>query len=371
MNEQRKVPFFNYQGIFEHRREEYLKTIEDVLSRGAFILQRDGKEFETNVAEYLQVKHAIGVANCTDGLTLALQAVGVKAGDEVIFPSHTFVATAASAKAIGAVPVPVDCGKDHLIDPQSIKKAITSKTKVIMPVQLNGRTSRMDEIQAIADQHRLLVVEDAAQAFGSTYKGRHAGTFGLAAAFSFYPAKTLGCFGDGGIVVTNDDHVAETVTLLRDHGRNKEGEIVQWGMNSRLDNLQAALLNVNLKYYKESIHRRREIAACYHEELGGLSELTLPPAPGSEKDHYDIFQNYEIEADRRDDLRSFLQSKGVGTLIQWGGKAVHQLKALQFTQKLPATDRLFERALMLPMHAVLSNEDVHYVCQQVKAFYRA
>lgn len=238
-----------------------------------------------------------------------------------------------------------------------------------MPVHLNGRTCDMDAIGKAAGEVGLTIVEDAAQGLGSRFRGRLAGTFGVAAAFSFYPAKILGCLGDGGAVVTNDDAVAHQVRLLRDHGRDGQGEVQCWGFNSRLDNLQAAILDYQFRDYQSVIGRRRAIAATYQERLGDLAELTLPPAPGSDPDHHDTFQNYELEAEQRDALREFLRAAGVGTLIQWGGKAVHQFRALGFRQPLPNTDRLFQRALMLPLNVTLSDEDLHYICDRVREFY--
>ena len=248
---------------------------------------------------------------------------------------------------------------------------MTPRTRAIMPTQLNGRTADMDALQTIADQHGLVIIEDSAQALGSQYKRRCAGTFGLAGCISFYPAKTLGCLGDGGCLITNDDAVYEKTLLLRDHGRNSSGEVVTWGLNSRLDNLQAAILNKKFDRYEQDVTRRREIALLYEENLKDVEGLALPPAPGSEPDHYDIFQNYEIEADRRDELKAYLGERGVGTLIQWGGKAVHQFPALGFSQSLPYTESLFERLLMLPMNTSLTDDDVLYVADTVKNFYRA
>ena len=256
------------------------------------------------------------------------------------------------------------------MDPGAIETAITPKTKAICPTQLNGRTSNMNQIQAIARKHGFLVFEDAAQALGSKFKGRCAGTFGVASCISFYPAKILGCLGDGGAVLTNDDEVYVKLMLLRDHGRNHEGEVVMWGFNSRLDNLQAAYLDFQFKNYQRVVDRRRGIAGLYQNRLRNMPELVLPPAPGSEPDHYDVFQNYEIEAERRDELKAFLKEKGIGTLIQWGGKPLHQFRNLGFTQSLPKTDRLFTRCLMLPMNMSLADEDVDYVCDQITEFYR-
>jgi dTDP-4-amino-4,6-dideoxygalactose transaminase len=365
----RSVPFFNYSYVFTSRETEFLAAMTDVCRRGAFIMQRDLEEFERNLAAYVGVKHVVGMANATDALHLALRAAGIGSGDEVIFCSHTMVATASAIYFAGATPVPVECGPDHLIDPASVETAITPRTKAIMPTQLNGRTSNMDALQAIAQRHNLLIIEDAAQALGSKFKGRCAGAFGIASCISFYPAKTLGCLGDGGCAMTNDDAIYERLLLLRDHGRAPSGDVVLWGLNSRLDNLQAAILNLKLPDYDREIARRREIAARYRRRLASLPALRLPPGPDDDPDHFDIFQNYEIEAPRRDELREFLKQRGVGTLIQWGGKPVHQFRKLGFTQCLPYTDDLFTRMLMLPMNRSLTDEDADYVAACIGEFY--
>jgi dTDP-4-amino-4,6-dideoxygalactose transaminase len=370
MLETREVPFFNYRAAFANREPEYLDVIRDVIRRGAFILQRDVSEFEDDLARYLKVKHAIGVGNATDALSLSFRAAGLKPGDEVIFPSHTMVAGPAAVATLGGIPVPVECGDDHLMDPRSIEPAITGRTRFIMPTQLNGRTCDMDAICAIAERRSLVIIEDSAQGLGSKYRGRHAGTFGLAGVFSFYPAKVLGCFGDGGAVVTDDDQLARTIRLLRDHGRNEDGDVELWGLNSRLDNVQAALLSMQFRDFDSTIRRRREIASIYENALQDLSELTLPPGPDTEPLHFDSFQNYEIEADRRDELKQFLKMRGVGTLIQWGGKAVHQFSKLGFKVSLPVTERVFRRCLMLPLNMTVTNDDAAYVAESIREFYR-
>jgi dTDP-4-amino-4,6-dideoxygalactose transaminase len=369
--EPRSIPFFNYKGAFSAREEEYVAIFRDVLRRGAFIQQRDLQQFERNLADYLGVKHAIGVGNATDGLVMAWRAAGLQPGDEVIFPSHTMVASPASVAHAGGVPVPVDCGPDHLIDPSTIEAAITPRTKAIMPVQLNGRTANMARIGDIAEKHGLFILEDSAQALGSKFRGRFAGTFGRAGVFSFYPAKILGCFGDGGAVVTNDDDTAAKVLLLRDHGRDESGQVVTWGFNSRLDNLQAAILDLQFRDYQSIITHRRKLASTYQRALGDLDQLELPPAPDSDADHFDVYQNYEIQADNRDGLRAFLAEEGVGTIIQWGGKAVHQFSGLGLNANLPNTDRLFARCLMLPLNMMVSTDDVEFICSRIRHFYRA
>ncbi len=367
----RQVPFFNYGLLFTSQEEELVGIFREVGRRGAFIDQKDLKDFEKRLCDFTGARFALGVANGTDALIIALKAAGLSKGDEVIFSSHTFVATAASIVHAGGVPVAVECGKDHMIDPASVERAITPKTRAILPTQLNGRTCDMDRLQALADKHGLFIIEDAAQGLGSKFKGKSAGTFGLAGTISFYPAKNLGSLGDGGAILTNDEKMYEKMSWMRDHGRDpKLNQVVVWGFNSRLDNLQAAILDFKLKRYDEAIHRRREIASLYHEYLSGLKELTLPPAPGSEANHFDVFQNYEIEAERRDELKEFLKSKGVGTLIQWGGTAVHQFKELGLNASLPYTEKLFMRLLMLPLHNLLKDEEVKYVCQVIRDFYR-
>lgn len=367
----RDVPFFNYRHIFTSEEERMISVTRDVGRRGAFIMQKDLVDFESNLAAYTGAKYAVGVANATDGLQMALMAGGIGSGDEVIFCSHTMVATASAIHFVGAIPVPVEAGADHLMNPDAIEDTITPYTKAIMPTQLNGRTANMDALQNIADKHGLMLFEDAAQALGSKFKGKCAGTFGVASCISFYPAKVLGCLGDGGSVLTNDNEVYQNLLLLRDHGRDENGDVVMWGFNSRLDNIQAAILDFQLKDYVQVVERRRAIASLYQEGLGDLEQLVLPPAPDSNPDHFDIYQNYEIEAGRRDELKAYLGENGVGALIQWGGKAVHQFRKLGFTQKLAFTDRLFERMLMLPMNMSLSDDDVGYVCDCILDFYSA
>ena len=366
----KNVPFFNYPFLFKSREEDFVRIFKDVGYRGAYILQKDLVEFEQNLAKFAGTKYAIGLANGTDAIWLALMAAGIGKGDEVIFASHTYIATAASIHFVGAIPIPADCKADHMIDPESIKKLITSKTKAILPTQLNGRCCDMEKIMKIAKENNLIVLEDAAQGLGAKHKGIGVGSFDKGGTISFYPAKNLGSFGDAGGFVTNDKEMYEKVMLLRDHGRNDDGVFVMWGFNSRLDNLQAAFLNYKIGYYQEEIERRREIASIYQSKLGHIKELLLPPSPNDNKDYFDVYQNYEIEAERRDELKNFLKDNGVGTLIQWGGQPVHSITSLGFTGKgLPYTEKMFTKCLMIPMNTALSNEDVNYVCEQIIKFY--
>lgn len=367
----RKIPYFDYPAMFAADEQELVEIFREVGRRGAFIMQRDLEEFEQSAAEFVGAKYALGVGNATDGLLLAMRAAGIGPGDEVIFCSHTMVATAAPIHFLGATPVPVECGPDHLIDPAAVAAAVTPRTKAIVPTQLNGRTCDMDSLQAIADEFNLIIVEDAAQAFGAKYRGQSAGTFGIASSVSFYPAKTLGCLGDGGLVLTNDEATYRTMKLFRDHGRDESGDVVEWCLNSRLDNLQAAILNHKLKTYHQAIARRRELARLYQTQLADIPELQLPLGPEDDPDRFDIFQNYEIEAQRRDELKSHLANQGIGTLVQWGGKAVHQFPKLGLQAHLPRTDELFRRMLMLPLNPALSDDDITYIAGAVRRFYEA
>ena len=364
-----KVPFFDYPRLWLDNRKELISIIDNVSSSGGFIMQKAVSDFEQELAKYSGCNYAVGVGNATDAMEIFLEAIGLNKGDEIIISSHTMLATASAIKFAGGVPVPVDIGDDNLICKESIENAITSNTVGIMPTQLNGRVCDMDAISKIAKKNGLFVIEDAAQALGASFKGQHAGTFGLASCISFFPAKLLGCLGDAGGVLVNDKNLYHKIFQLHDHGRDTDGEVKRWGRNSRLDNLQAAILSHKLKTYKKVIERRREVAQMYQDRLSDLSELQLPPSPSNTSDHFDVYQNYEITADKRDDLKMYLSEKNIGTLIQWGGKGVHQFHQLGFNQKLPKTEKFFERCIMLPMNIFISNEDVDYICEVIKSFY--
>lgn len=367
-----RVPFFRYPHVFQQYRDELLSTISKVAGVGAFVLQRELREFEERLAEYCGVGYAVGVGNATDGLEINLRLAGVGRGDEVLLASHTFVASASAVVAVGGRPVFVEIAADHLMDPDDIEHRVTERTGAIMPTQLNGRTADMDQIGAVAERHGLPVVEDSAQGLGSSFCGRMAGTFGVAGVYSFYPAKTLGAVGDAGAIVTDDEGVARAASEIRDHGRSEEtGEVVRWGRNSRLDNLQAAVLLVKMGHLDEEIGRRRELAKRYQAGLGGVKELRLPPPPKDNPGlrHYDVFQNYEVEAERREGLRERLRDRGVGTALQWGGKGVHQFSQLGFRQSLPRTEAMMARAMLLPMNTSLTDEEVDYVCECICGFY--
>jgi dTDP-4-amino-4,6-dideoxygalactose transaminase len=366
---ERVIPFFNYPALFAEREKEYLEAIEGVLRRGHYIMGPELEAFETGLADYLGAKHVIGLADGTMALICAVRAAGIGPGDEVLVSAHTFVASAAAIHHCGATPVPVDCGPDHMMSGAAAKEAVTSQTRGIMPVQLNGRTTDMESIMELVREHELILVEDSCQALGSSFDGQFAGTFGAAGTFSFYPSKTLGCFGDGGALCTNDDDIAERVRSLRDHGRTPDGDVTQFGYNARLDNVHAAILLTKLQTYDDEIARRRQLARIYDGRLSSVDALHLPPAPDADERHFDIYQNYEIEAENRDALREYLAENNIGTILQWGGKTLQQFPALGMNGNLPYTDAMTEKFMMLPMNTSLTEDDVNYVCDRIERFY--
>ena len=368
------VPFFDWAGLWGERAEEFQRIVTETAAAGGFILREAVEEFEAKLARFLGVKHAIGTSDGTNAMLLGLRASGLRAGDEVILPSHSFIAAAQAIHFAGGVPVPVELlEEDGLIDPQAVRAAITPRTRAIMPVHVNGRVCAVDALGAIAAEHGLDLYEDAAQALGARFNGQAAGTFGAWGAFSFYPSKTLGCFGDAGALVTDDDDLASAVRAMRNHGARPgtgvPDDCAVWGTNSRIDNIHAAVLAYKLGYYLEAIARRRQIAARYDTAFAPLGAMDLPPSPGSDPERFDIFQNYEVRSDERDALRTHLARRGISAIVQWGGTPLHRFRKLGFDQQLPRTERFFERSLLLPMNHLLEEAQVDHVIAAVREFF--
>ncbi len=362
-----KVPFVNYSLQYKNLEKEIDFAIKDVLMRGDLILREDVEKFENNLAKFVGTKYAVGVNSCSDALTFSLMAAGIKEGDEVITVSHTFFATIEAIHNIKALPVLVDVAEDFLIDPAKIKEKITPKTKAIMPVHLNGRVCQMDKIIELAQEYNLAVIEDSAQALGAEFNRKKAGSFGLAGCFSFYPAKILGCAGDGGAIVSDSLEIIEKIKLLRSHGQRTKTEIVCYGFTSRLHNLQAAILNVKIKYLDDWVKRRRQIAEIYNNRLGEISGLKIPFMDGGER--YDVFQNYVLKTEKRNELFDFLKENGVETLVK-DPIPNHKHKELNLNHfNLPITERLAGEVISLPMYPELTNEQVDYVAKCIKDFY--
>lgn len=365
-----KIPFADPATQYRRLKDEIDAAIEEVLSRGDLILRDQLRQFEENIASFVGADYAVGVNSGTDALFLSLRAAAVGPADEVITVAHTFVATVAVIVHCGATPVLVDVGEDFDMDVDQVEEAVTPRTKAIIPVHLNGRLCDMEKLMKVAAKYNLVVIEDAAQALGATFDGKKAGSFGLTGCFSLYPMKVLGATGDGGVVVTNDRGLAEKIRLLRDHGqRRTTGDILYFGFNSRLDNLQAAILNVKLKHLPQWIERRRELANLYHQGLSDLSYLKLPPPPNSPGRYFDVYQNYVVRAQDRDRLVAHLRECGIEVLISWP-KPMHHQEALGLGHfHLPETEKISREVVSLPLNTEISNEQVEFVIDCVRNFY--
>jgi len=362
-----KINFLHLKKVNEQYYPSINNTIKEVLDSGWYLLGEKTKQFESEVASYCGVKHCIGVANGLDALKLILQAYNIGPGDEVIVPSNTYIATALAVSANGATPVLVEPSKkDFLIDPTLIEQAITPKTKAIMPVHLYGQVCDMDRINTIAKKYDLKVIEDSAQAHGAIYKRKRTGNLGDASGFSFYPGKNLGALGDGGAITTNDDELARKVRAIANYGSEQKYVHDYKGTNSRLDEIQAAVLSVKLKGLDKDNNRRREIAKFYRNNITN-PQIQLPIENyGAEGHAYHLFV---IRTTKRDKLQKYLSSKGIQTLIHYP-IPLHKQKA--YTElnhfSLPIAEKMSKEILSLPISPVLSNEEVKYIVQTINKF---
>jgi dTDP-4-amino-4,6-dideoxygalactose transaminase len=361
-----KVPFLELRPAYDELREEFDEAYHRVMDSGWYLLGRELEAFESEYANYCQTKHCVGVANGLDALHLALRASDVGPGDEVIVPSYTFIATWLAVTHAGATPVPVEPNKQtYNIDPDCIERAITSRTKAIIPVHLYGQPADMDSIMELANRYSLIVLEDAAQAQGARYKGRRVGGLGHVAAHSFYPGKNLGAFADGGAVTTNDHQIAERIRILRNYGSRVKYQNEVPGFNSRLEELQAAFLRVKLRYLDQWNDRRKQIAKTYLTKLSplaaGKTPLTLPFVP----DWTDpVWHLFVIRHPDRNALQEQLTAAGIGTLIHYP-VPIHQSQAYpEFHQyQLQLATDLASSVLSLPMGPQLDEVAVAEVVQ--------
>ncbi len=365
-----KVPFIDLQPRYAEERDEILARIDRVLSLGHLVLTQEVGEFEEAVCRYTGARHAIGVNSGTDAILLGLWAAGIGQGDEVIQPPVSFVATTGATVHVGATPVFCDVGPDQNIDPDRIEERITSRTRAIMPVHWTGRMCDMLRILEIADRHGLAVIEDSAQSMGSRQNGRHGGTFGLAGGISFHPLKNLNALGDGGMVLTDDDAVAEKIRLYRNHGLQARDDVVMFGINSRLDVLHAEVLKYRLTRLDEVIAKRRANADLYRR-LIRAPEVVIPAEPAHHEDSYVMFI---VQAERRDALQTHLTAAGIQTLVYYG-TPLHLHKAaagLGYKRgDFPVAEAQCDRVLALPHHQYLTADQIGHVADAVNAFYGA
>ncbi|HWA96043.1 MAG TPA: DegT/DnrJ/EryC1/StrS family aminotransferase [Terracidiphilus sp.] len=366
-----QVPFLDLRATYSELKDEIDRAVEQVMSSGAFILGKEVELFEQEFAAYLGIKHCIGVGNGLDALHLALRALGIGPGDEVLVPSNTYIATWLAVSYAGATPVPVEPdAHTYNMDPAKVEAAITPKTKAIMPVHLYGQAADMDPILEIARRKGLFVIEDAAQAQGARYKGVRVGGLGDVAGWSFYPGKNLGAFGDGGAITTNNDEIADRIRVLRNYGsRVKYYNEVQ-GFNTRLDSMQAAVLRVKLRKLDEWNARRNAVAAKYLDALKDKKELVLPHVPEWADP---VFHLFVVRTKKREEMMEFLKSRGISTLIHYP-VAPHLQEAYRELGwkegSLPLTEELHREVLSLPMGPHLKPEELEAVIQAVSEFVR-
>lgn len=353
--------------------EENYRAINKVIKSGMFIQGPEKREFEENYAKYLGVNHCIGVDSGTSALELSLKAMNIGPGDEVITVPNTFYATAYSIASVGAKPVFVDVDPETmLIDYSQIKDKITKNTKAIMPVHLYGRAVDIDKcrFKNPFEQYfksEIPIIEDSCQSHGATFNGKKCGSLGDIAAFSFYPGKNLGCFGDGGAVTTNNDDLATKVRLLHEYGASKKYHHDTLGGNHRLDTIQAAVLNEKLKHLDEQNEERRHIASIYDNELSGIENIITPQ--NTENKH--VYHLYVIQHPKRDELQAYLKAQGIDCLLHYP-ISLHLTGAFKYLGykegDFPVSEKLAKNILSLPIYPKMTDEEAYYVCDNIRAF---
>jgi dTDP-4-amino-4,6-dideoxygalactose transaminase len=363
-----RVPFVNLAAQFSELEDQFIEALKKAGRSGAYILGDEVEKFERGLAKICQTKYAVSVANGTDALVLVLKAWGIGTGDEVITAPNSFIASAGAISAVGGKPVFADVGADFNIDPAQIEKQITRYSKAIIPVHLTGNPANMDAINAIARQHGLKVLEDAAQAIGAMYKGRAVGSLGDAAAFSLHPLKNLHLMGDAGFISTNDADLYHRLLQLRNHGLVNRDESFQWGMNSRLDALQASFGNIKLPHFERWTSRFKEIACRYRNKLDGIVQC---PEVSSESEA--VYHNFVIQVADRAALMAHLAAKSIETKIHYP-IPLHLMtcsKDLNYHHgDFPVTEFQSQRIMSLPIYPELTDDQVDYVCNEIALYYR-
>jgi len=360
-----RVLFVDLKAQYESIKKEIDKAISDVILDSAFVGGKYIKTFERNYANYIGTKHCIGVGNGTDGLFIVLKTFDIGEGDEVITAANSFIATSEAITMTNAKVVFVDCDNDtYNIDVKKIEKVITNKTKAIMPIHLYGQPADMNPIIETAKKHNLYIVEDSAQAHGAVYKGRKTGTLAPLSCFSFFPGKNLGAYGDAGAIVSNDDELAGKARMFANHGRKEKYNHEFEGVNSRLDSIQAAILDVKLKYLERWIERRRSIAKMYDE---GLKDIVITPAVLPDVRH--VYHLYVIRVKNRNRIKEFLAEKEIHTGIHYP-IPLPFLKAYKYLEHkptdFPVAYSLKDEILSLPIHGDMTDDQVEYVIKQLK-----
>lgn len=365
-----EVKFYDLEAMHAPLKQQVLTAWERIYDTGGFIMGPHLEDFEKQYAAFCGSNYCIGVGNGYDALVLALRALNIGTGDEVIVPANTYIATWLAVTAVGATPVPVEPGLDTAnLNPALLQTAITSNTKAIIPVHLYGQPCEMDQIMEVAHRYKLFVIEDNAQAQGATFKGKRTGSWGHLAATSFYPGKNLGAMGDGGATTTKDAQLAERLYALRNFGSAQKYYNREAGVNSRLDELQAAALSIKLSYLQQWNKERQEIAAYYREHLSHCGDIKLPKlAEGADS----VYHQFEIYTRQRDALQQHLQGKGIGTHLHYPVPPHLQQAYEHLGYKkgdFPITEQMASTCLSLPIYPGLTEKQLSYVVQQVKGYY--
>lgn len=353
---------------------ELLEATRQVLSSGNFILGDAVSQFETTFADYHKISHAIGLASGTDALILPLKALGIGPGDEVITTVNTFITTVSSIALVGATPVLIDAGPDDNIDVDKIEAKITPATKAIMPVHWTGKPCDMDTLMKIANKHNLHVIEDCAQAISARYKGKLVGTFGAIGCFSLHPFKNLNACGDAGIIITDDQALADKIWALHNNGFARQGGCEFWSSNSRLDTLQASYLNIKFNYFEKWTDQRTEVAARYIEKLKHIGEIELPSLPMSKEDRY-AFHTFIIKAQHRDELQKHLNEHHIETKLHYKIPIYRQNIAKKTLdcgpEEFPRMEHISNHCLSLPIYPELLEDELNYIVSAIESFYGA
>lgn len=364
-----KVPYVNLGLQNRLIKDELLTIVSGLLDSGQFILGEDLVKFENSFAHLCKTKYAVGVANGTDALFLSMKVIGIQPGDEVITAPNSYLASASSIYLAGATPVFADVREDFNIDPEQIRKAISPRTRAIIPVHLTGRPAEIDAILEIAQENHLAVIEDCAQAIGAEYKGKPVGSFGNLGCFSLHPLKNLSACGDGGVISTNDEELYQKLLKARNHGHKSRDECEFWSYNSRLDNIHAAMLNVKLKKLSEWTARRREIASYYYDRLSEL-DMIVPKDKPNEKA---VYHTFIIQTTRRDELKKFLSEKEIDTKIHYP-IPIHLQDAAKYLGyrmgDFPVTEKQTGTILSLPVFPELTDDQVEYVADTIIKFFK-
>jgi len=363
-----KVRFVEPDVHYARIKQEIDSVIQGILSKGDLVYRSQLKEFERNLAAFVGTRYAVGVNSGFHALHLSLIAADIRPGDEVITPAHTFLAAVSAIVHVRAKPVLVDVTQDYNVDATAVERAVTPKTKAIVPTHLNGRVCNMDALMDLAEKHNLIVIEDAAQALGAMFNNVKAGAFGLTGCFSFYPFKVLGAFGDAGAVTTNNEEIATKISRLRYNGEDREtGEYHYHGFSCLMDNLQAAILNVKMTHLPRWLERRRQVADMYRKGLSGVGDLRLPHFRGDE--YHDVYQNYVVRTKQRDDLTRYLKDNGVEVLVHWPKPMWKHIGLGMETYNLPETEAICREVLSLPMNSEINDENVECVIETIRRFY--